>query len=139
MHKSGTGVTETYFLDDGTDEIAEYDGSGSGVPVNRFVPGPAINEPAGQIIVSGTHRRFFITDHHGSTVAMINASGAQVEGPYTYDTYGNCFSGSSPCSSSGTPYRFVGMRLDPETGLYYDRARMYSSALGRFLQVDPVG
>ncbi|HTQ13085.1 MAG TPA: RHS repeat-associated core domain-containing protein [Rhizomicrobium sp.] len=37
------------------------------------------------------------------------------------------------------PYRYVGMRYDPETGLYYDRARMYSSALGRFMQVDPVG
>jgi RHS repeat-associated protein len=31
------------------------------------------------------------------------------------------------------------MRLDAETGLYYDRARFYSSSLGRFLQTDPVG
>jgi RHS repeat-associated protein len=31
------------------------------------------------------------------------------------------------------------MRLDPETGLYYDRARYYSSVDGRFLQTDPVG
>jgi RHS repeat-associated protein len=136
-HKSGTGVTETYFLDDGTDEIAEYDATGT--PVNRFVPGPAIDEPAAQIIVSGNHRRFFLADHHGSTVAMVNASGNQVEGPYTYDTYGNCFSGGSPCGTSGTPYRFVGMRFDPETGLYFDRARFYSSALGRFMQIDPIG
>jgi RHS repeat-associated protein len=130
-HKSGTGVTETYFLDDGTDEIAEYDSTGT--PVNRFVPGPSINEPAAQIIVSGSHRRFFLADHHGSTVAMVNASGNQVEGPYVYDTYGN----GAP--TTGTPYKYVGMRLDPETGLYFDRARYYSSALGRYMQVDPVG
>jgi RHS repeat-associated protein len=136
-HKIGTGVTETYFLDDVTDEIAEYDATGT--PVNRFVPGPSINEPAAQVIVSGNHRRFFLTDHHGSTVAMVNASGNQVEGPYVYDSYGDCFSGVVACSSSGTPYRFVGMRFDPETGLYFDRARYYSSALGRFYQVDPVG
>jgi RHS repeat-associated protein len=70
---------------------------------------------------------------------MVNASGNQVEGPYTYDSYGNCFSGGVACGPSGTPYRFVGMRLDPETGLYFDRARYYSSALGRFYQVDPIG
>ena len=31
------------------------------------------------------------------------------------------------------------MRLDPESGLYYDRARYYAPALGRFLQTDPIG
>ena len=70
---------------------------------------------------------------------MVNASGNQVEGPYTYDSYGNCFTAGAACSTSGTPYRFVGMRLDPETGLYYDRARYYSASIGRFLQTDPVG
>jgi RHS repeat-associated protein len=39
----------------------------------------------------------------------------------------------------GVPFRYVGMYYDAETGLYYDRARYYSSALGRFLQDDPVG
>lgn len=31
------------------------------------------------------------------------------------------------------------MYLDAETGLYYDRARYYSPALGRFMQTDPMG
>jgi RHS repeat-associated protein len=37
------------------------------------------------------------------------------------------------------PFKYTGRRLDPETGLYYYRARYYSAALGRFLQTDPVG
>jgi RHS repeat-associated protein len=35
--------------------------------------------------------------------------------------------------------RFTGQKLDPETGLYYYKARYYSPDLGRFLQVDPIG
>jgi RHS repeat-associated protein len=40
---------------------------------------------------------------------------------------------------SGEQFRYTGRRLDPETGLYYYRARYYSPVLGRFLQTDPVG
>jgi RHS repeat-associated protein len=37
-------------------------------------------------------------------------------------------------------FRYTGQRIDPETGgLYYYRARMYSPALGWFLQADPIG
>jgi len=64
---------------------------------------------------------------------MSNADGTLAEGPYTYDTFGN-----GP-SLTGTPYKYAGMRLDPETGLYYDRARYYSAMIGRFLQIDPAG
>jgi RHS repeat-associated protein len=37
------------------------------------------------------------------------------------------------------PFKYTGRRLDPETGLYYYRARYYSASLGRFLQADPIG
>ena len=35
--------------------------------------------------------------------------------------------------------RFSGRRYDAESGLYYYRARMYSPAIGRFLQPDTIG
>ncbi|MFN9976967.1 MAG: RHS repeat-associated core domain-containing protein, partial [Phycisphaerae bacterium] len=41
--------------------------------------------------------------------------------------------------SAGVPFKYTGRRLDPETGLYYYRARYYSASLGRFLQTDPIG
>jgi RHS repeat-associated protein len=130
-HKSGSGMTETYFVDDGTDEIAEYTGTIPALSV-RYVPGPAINEPIASIAAGG-QRHFFQTDHHGSIVAMAANNGNESEGPYTYDPFGN----GAP--TTGTPYKYVGMRLDAETGFYYDRARYYIPALGRFPQPDPVG
>lgn len=137
VEKSGTGVTQTYFLSDGADEIAEYNSGGT--MTTRYVTGPAIDEPIAMVTVSSGAKEYFHTNHQGSIIAMTDSSGAKVEGPYVYDPYGNCFSGGSACSSSGEPYRFTGRRLDPETGLYYYRARYYWPIGGRFMQVDPVG
>jgi RHS repeat-associated protein len=64
---------------------------------------------------------------------MSNDAGTVSEGPYTYDAYGQ------GASSAGVPFKYTGRRLDPETGLYYYRARYYSASLGRFLQTDPIG
>ncbi len=139
--KSGTGVTQTFFLQDGADEIAEYDASGD--VLRRFVPGPAINEPIAYESCPGSSNPtcstisatgFYYTDHHGSVTATSDGSGNLIDGPYTYDPYG-----VSQASLSGQPLRYVGMYLDAETGLYYDRARYYSTAQGRFLQTDPIG
>src|SRR5215469_4658375 len=141
--KSGTGVTATVFLQDGSDEIAEYDTSGN--LQRRFVPGPAINEPIAMVPASGT-TEFVYTDHHGSVVATSDSSGTLVEGPFVYDPAGNCYTGSghtTACASAGgIPFCFTGQFLDFETGCSYYRARMMCSDSThgmRFLQTDPVG
>jgi RHS repeat-associated protein len=84
------------------------------------------------VTAAGT-KTFFHQDKTDSVVAMSDVNGNLTEGPYTYDSYGN----GAP--TTGVPFKYTGQRLDPETGLYYYRARYYSSALGRFLQVDPIG
>ena len=61
-------------------------------------------------------------------------TGAIVES-YAYGPFG----ASDEVSGAGNPYRFTGRRLDDETGFYHYRARVYSVALGRFLQPDPAG
>ena len=135
--KSGTGVATTFFLDDSNDnEIAEYDGSGA--LLNRYVPGPAVNDPIAMVVAaSGTHT-YFHEDKVRSVVAMSDASGNLVGSAYKYDVYGNCRTSIGACGA-GEPFLFTGQRFDPETGLYYYRARYYSPSLGRFLQTDPVG
>jgi len=133
------GGTVTNFLWDGDDLIAEYDGSGN--VQRRYVPGPAINSPIVYEACSGTNcstptLEYYHTDHHGSVVAMSDATGnpAAGENQYSYDAYG-----VSSMATTGQPFRYVGMYLDAETGLYQDRARVYSTRNGRFLQNDPVG
>lgn len=80
--------------------------------------------------------QFYHRDHQGSIVAMSDSTGARAEGElYTYDVYGNQVTGAT----TGQPFRYTGRRYDAETGLYYYRARYYSSELGRFLQTDPIG
>ena len=44
-----------------------------------------------------------------------------------------------PFSPSGNPYLFTGRRYEPETGLYYYRARYFGPAAGEFLTRDPIG
>ena len=141
-HKSGTGVTETYFLNDGDDTVVDYNSSKAVVAL--YVPGPAIDEP---IVMStpngdGTYSHaYFHTNHQGSIIATSNDTAARQGGPYVYDPYGNCYKLSSSCASLGTvPFAFTGQRLDPETGCYYYRARYYCAddlRGGRFLQTDP--
>ncbi|MES1191930.1 MAG: RHS repeat-associated core domain-containing protein [Steroidobacter sp.] len=61
-------------------------------------------------------------------------AGGNVTQRLAYDEYGNL---TSP--NTGEMFRYTGRRFDPETGLYYYRARYYSPDLGRFLQTDPIG
>jgi len=49
------------------------------------------------------------------------------------DAYGNIEAGSP------TTHAFTGREWDPETGLYYYRARYYDPKLGRFISEDPIG
>jgi RHS repeat-associated protein len=127
---SGQSIDPTTFgFTVGNQEIAEYDGSGN--LLRRYVYGPGLDEPLATIDAAGNHSYHF-TDGLGSVLALANASGQLTE-KHAYNAYGL---GSS---TTGSAFQFAGRRIDPETGLYYDRARYYSATLGRFLQPDPIG
>ena len=96
----------------------------------KFVYGPGIDEPLMMIV--GENRYFYHANEQGSVLALSNASGALAE-TYLYSPYGELgFEGAL-----GNPYLYTGRRYDPETGLYYYRARMYSPAHATFFAARP--
>jgi len=128
--KTVNGVT-THYVSLGDQEIAEYNGAGA--VQKRFVYGPGLDEPLA-VIDSAGNRQYALTDALGSVVAMVDDSGALKE-KYAYTGYGASISSGA----NQMQYLFAGRRFDAETELYYNRARMYSPGLGRFMQTDPIG
>jgi RHS repeat-associated protein len=55
---------------------------------------------------------------------------------YAYDSFGKQMSSSGSLTN---PFQYTARELDPETSLYYYRARYYDSATARFLSEDPIG
>jgi len=60
-----------------------------------------------------------------------------VKQSYTYSSFGKIESQLDP--NFIQPYSFTSREFDPETALYFYRARYYDPATGRFLQEDPIG
>jgi RHS repeat-associated protein len=129
----GSTTTTTGWLSVGDQEMAEFAGVGTIFVQKRFVYGTGIDEPIASFDPANVATYNF-ADALGSVIALTNASG-QVTEKHAYTAYGvDKITGTNTAS-----YRFAGRRLDPETGLYYNRARYYSPTLGRFLQTDPIG
>ena len=78
--------------------------------------------------------RHYVADRQGHVLAVANANGT-LHQQFFYTPFGVELVGDA----SGNPFRYTGRRYDPETGLYYYRARYYDADPGRFLQVDPIG
>lgn len=127
--KTVNSVTTTY-LWAGQNIIAEYDGS---TLLRRYIHGAGVDEPVTQIEYSpGSAIKYFHQDHLGTVVALSDSSG-DLDDTYSYSPHGEV--GAE--GVQGSIWRYTGRQLDAETGLYYYRARMYSSQLGRFMQTDP--
>lgn len=131
--------TITGYLLDGDEEIAEYNVATTGVwpaaSARRYITGPAIDDRIAVIDTPTAIKNYYHVNHQGSVMATTDLSGNVVQ-RLSYDEYGNLSAGST---TTGQVFRYTGRRYDPETGLYYYRARYYAPQIGRFLQTDPVG
>jgi RHS repeat-associated protein len=135
----------TQYCYDGDRVIAEYQDLDNDTEVDdlsrKFIYGPGIDEPICMIIPSGATAGtyFYHQDALGSVVALskFNGTTAEFVEKYSYSAFGETTVTQN--GSTGNPYRFTGREYEPETGLYYYRARFYSPAIGRFLQTDPIG
>ncbi len=79
---------------------------------------------------------YYITDHLGSTRAVVDQAGAVKE---NRDYYPFGLEMPDRSSTSDYPYKYTGHERDKETGINLDYmlARGYDPVTGRFLQIDP--
>ncbi|WP_445369953.1 RHS repeat-associated core domain-containing protein (plasmid) [Methylomonas sp. BW4-1] len=116
---------------DGSDLVAEYNSTGT--LLRRYVHGPGVDQPL--VWYEGavtTNKTWLYSDHQGSIVATANSAGTSTA-TLSYGPYGE------PNATTGVRFRYTGQQLLGPLNLYYYKARMYSPAIGRFLQTDPIG
>jgi RHS repeat-associated protein len=126
---SPTVLTRFHYA--GSQLIAEYDGAGQAL--RRHVHGPGVDEPIVTLEGSGvTDIRRLVADERGSIIGEANSNGTSVT-KNTYDAYGK------PGAGNVGRFGYTGQAFIAEIGVYYYKARLYSPAMGRFLQTDPIG
>lgn len=146
-HVNGTETTHTHIGEmEAEDYAVTRDASGLVTDYDalyRVIIGQGVDQRLGYHDVTGDTLTFVLTNHQGSTIAMVYEAGLRLPdtdgGRFVYDADGTEMRGAS---LSGYPYRYAGRRLDAQTGLYYYRARYYDPSEiggGRFLQTDPIG
>jgi RHS repeat-associated protein len=128
-----TGPTsDTRFLYDGDELVAEYDSAGT--LIRRFVHSDNVDDHVVQYdgaAVGSAARIFLMPDERGSVAGLFYDNGTVLKN--TYDEYG------IPAAGNQGRFQYTGQAWLPELGMYHYKARLYSPTLGRFLQVDPIG
>ena len=122
------GATVYKYLYDGQDILQAT----AGATTYRFVHGPGVDEHLAAEVPGGASS-YYHADGLGSMVLLTNSNRASIWG-YLYDGFGQIQGGGAIGG-----YTFTGREWDPETGLYYYRARYYDPKIGRFLSEDPIG
>ena len=128
VEKVAGGVTYGY-LYDGQDILKETRSDGT---VYTYVHGPGIDEPLARVDQAGSVA-YYHADGLGSIAKMTDGNGNVIQ-TRQYDAWGNLEVGADQPG-----YAFTGREWDPETGLYYYRARYYDPKIGRFISEDPIG
>jgi len=126
VSKNINGTTQ--FLFDGANPVQEI--SGSSAAANLLTGG--VDEYFQRTDIAGA--RNFLTDALGSSLALTDSAGT-AQTTYTFEPFGNTTTSGTATTNS---LAYTGRELDP-SGLYFYRARYYSSSLQRFLSEDPAG
>ncbi|MEO8361015.1 MAG: RHS repeat-associated core domain-containing protein [Vicinamibacteria bacterium] len=124
-----TPTRVTSYTYDGSGILRERIAADGTASVSPYVHGPSLDEPMSKE-ANGTIT-YYHADGLGSIVKETNASG-DVTTTLRYDAWGNIEAGERD------GFAFTGREWDPETGLYYYRARYYEPKSGRFISEDPV-
>jgi len=147
---SGTALTDTKYLYDGWNLVAEFNAISTLTLTKIYTWGldltgsPTASGGVGgliQIYDSIASKTLLPTyDGNGNVVSLLNAetgSTLTLEAAYEYDPFGNLLRSEGAYAASNT-FRFSTKFADVETGLVYYGLRYYSPTLGRFINKDPI-
>jgi len=129
IYKSSGSGTSVYAYD-GDNLIEETNPSGA--VVARYSQTQNIDEPLAML--RGGTTSYYQADGLGSVTSLTSTAGAVAQN-YTYDSFGNIVATAGSLTNS---FRYTGREFDPETSLYYYRARHYDLTARRFLSEDPI-
>ncbi len=111
----------------------------SPVVLSESGPDGNIDFQYGRTLLSGssaTLEQFYQADGIGSTADVTDSTGT-LKASYAYDPWGRLLNPIDPLGTKDK-FKFAGEALDPQTGLYYLRARYYDPTVGRFISKDPL-
>lgn len=83
-------------------------------------------------MLRGSATSFYEADGLGSITSLTNSAGTVAQS-YTFDSFGNQTASSGSLTN---PFQYTAREFDPETGVYYYRARYYDPTVARFLSED---
>jgi RHS repeat-associated protein len=136
VRKTASGIT-TRFLWDGGALLMDLDSAGNRVAEYTYYPG-ADNPHSVLRHDRGDTTFYYVKDLPGNITGLVKrtATGVAVADQYDYTPFGDLATGSAP-----VPNRllYAAREYDGETQLYYNRARYYDPAVGRFVSEDPAG
>jgi RHS repeat-associated protein len=115
------------------DQILTIDSLGTRVRTYSYYPG--IDQPH-SVITSAGNRYYYLSEVGAGTVwGLIDTVGG-IKNRYQYAPFGTSEVASELVAN---PFRYTGREYDPETQLYFYRARYYDPSLARFISEDPIG
>ena len=134
--KTVNGIT-TWYLWDGSDLLAEFDGAGSRQKRYAYLPGDYL--PAQMADANGTYN---VHGDHLQTPRFLTDDTQQVVWRSFHEAFGKATVDENPDGDGNAVVfnqRFPGQYADGESGLHYNYFRTYDSDIGRYLQSDPIG
>jgi len=134
--------TQTWTVYNGSDADATpyADFNGSGSLTQRYLYGPGVvngavvDELLARTSAGGT-TAWYLPDKLGSVRDIVSPTGTELD-HVVYDSFGNVLTETN--ATNGDRFKYAGMEFDSAIGQYYDRARFYDAATGRFMGQDPM-
>jgi RHS repeat-associated protein len=140
VKKSNPGITRYFFYDEAGHLVGEYDATGTLVQETVWmgdIPVATLrSNGVGGVEVFHVH-----TDHLNTPRAVSRAYSGAVVWRWDSDPFGTDASNEDPDGDLTTfayDLRFPGQHFDVESGLSYNYFRDYDSAVGRYVQSDPI-